>query len=126
MEQLVAELKKIVSFKETTTVGDIVLIAAKSPQMLVYALVGDIERDQTRKEEWWHVTLHLLSIPVQTVIWTLRTPQFTGQETFTMGGEGRFIKAVRFDPPASEAIDPTARRKGQQQGPRKPGLRIVK
>ncbi|MGI6657620.1 MAG: hypothetical protein ACOX5Z_12550 [Desulfobulbus sp.] len=101
MEDLVAELKQLLPFKGTTTIGDVVLIAAKHPQMLVYAVVGDIERDQTRKQAWWHVTLHLLTVPVQTVVWTLREPQFTGQEIFTMGGEGRFIQAMEFkSPPA--------------------------
>lgn len=97
MEQLVAELKKILPLKDTTVSGDIVIIAAKKPQMLLYALVGEIERDQSRREEWWHLTLHFLLVPPQTVVWTLRTPQFTGRETFTMGGEGRFVQAVRFD-----------------------------
>ncbi len=123
MEQLVGELKKIMSLKSTTTVGDIVLVAAKKPQMLVYAMVGDIERDQTRKAEWWHITLHLLSIPMQTVVWTLRTPQFTGQEIFTMGGEGRFMQAVRFDSPAKPTSPVEEKSKG---GERRPGLRIVK
>lgn len=127
MEQLVAELKKILPFKETTTTGDIVLIAAKNPQMLLYAVVGDIVRDETRRDEWWHVTLHLLSIPLQTVMWTLRTAQFTGQEVFTMGGEGRFIKAVRFE--EGQAVRPTPppspEVKGRGAG-RSSGLRVVK
>jgi len=123
MEQLVGELKKIMAFKPTTIVGDIVIVAAKKPQMLVYAMVGDIERDQTRKAEWWHVTLHLLSMPMQTVVWTLRTAQFTGQEIFTMGGEGRFIQAVRFDGPARPTPPVEDKAPG---GERKPGLRIVK
>ena len=96
MEKLAAELKKIMPFKDETRKGDLVLIAAKEPQMLVYALVGAIERDQARKAEWWQVTLHMLTVPPQTVVWTLREPQFTGRETFTMGGEGRFIQAVRM------------------------------
>ena len=126
MEQLVAELKKILPFKETTVSGDIVLVVAKKPQMLLYATVGDIERDETRKEEWWHVTLHLLSIPMQTVIWTLRTSQFTGQEIFTMGGEGRFIKAVRFDDMRSGSSPSPGQEDKGRGGERKPGLRIVK
>lgn len=125
MEQLVAELKTLIPFKETTTVGDIVLIVAKKPQMLVYAMVGDIVRDESRKEEWWQVTLHFLSIPLQTVVWTLRTPQFTGQEIFTMGGEDRFIKAVRFDAPSPDPL--SLSRKDSKKGPeRKPTLRVVK
>lgn len=95
MEQIIARLRHIFPFKHTTAPGDIVLIAAKTPEdALMYAQVGDIARDETRKAEWWHVTLHLLLFPPQTVVWTLRTPQFTGQESFTMGGEGRFIQAL--------------------------------
>jgi hypothetical protein len=127
MEQLVAELKSIIPFKETTTTGDIVLVVAKNPQMLVYAAVGDIVRDETRRDEWWHVTLHLLSIPIQTMVWTLRTAQFTGQEIFTMGGEGRFIKAVRLED--THTKNPLSRPGQEEQGRgegRVLGLRVVK
>ncbi len=96
MEQLVQELKKVLAFKNTTDTGDIVLVAAKDPEMLVYARVGEIERDETRHDEWWHVSLHLLSLPIQSVVWTLREPQFTGEEIFTMGGNPHFIKAIKF------------------------------
>ena len=72
MEKLVAELKRILTFKEDTNEGDLVIVAAEEPQLLVYAMVGPIERDETRKDAWWHVTLHLLGIPLQTVVWTLR------------------------------------------------------
>jgi len=34
------------------------------------------------------------TVPPQPVTWTLRPPQFTGQEIFTMGGDPRFLKAV--------------------------------
>lgn len=108
MERLVAELKRSLSFKDDTNEGDLVVVAAREPQLLIYALVGPIERDETRRDEWWHVTLHLLSMPIQTVVWTLREPQFTGQEIFTMGGNPHFIKAVKIPlkghedgPPAS-------------------------
>ena len=97
MEKILAELKKIVKFKDSTDIGDLVLIVAKEPQVSAfYALVTDIERDTSRKNEWWHVSLTLLSIPPQEITWTLRTPQFTGMEVFTMGGEERFVKAVDF------------------------------
>ncbi|MFH2124792.1 MAG: hypothetical protein ABIJ50_15090 [Pseudomonadota bacterium] len=97
MEKLIAELKQMVRFKDSTDIGDLVLIVAKEPQIsALYALVTDIERDSSRKNEWWHVSLTLLSIPPQETIWTLRTPQLTGMEVFTMGGEERFVKAVEF------------------------------
>lgn len=121
MEKLAAELKQIMPFKDETVPGDLVLIAAKEPRMLVYAQVGEIIRDQTRKEEWWHVTLHILTVPPQTVVWTLREPQFTGREAFTMGGEGRFVKAVRLS-----ASTPSPIEGSNKGGEAKSPLRIVK
>ena len=96
MEKFITELKQIITFKNSTERGDIVLIAAKKPPMLVYALVTSIERDTTRKDEWWHVGMSLLMVPPQQITWTLRTSQMTGMEVFTMGGEQRFVKAVDF------------------------------
>jgi hypothetical protein len=96
MEKFVTELKQIIPFKNTTECSDIVLIAAKEPPMLVYALVTSIERDAGRKDEWWHVGMSMLTVPPQKITWTLRTLQMTGMEIFTMGGEERFIKAVTF------------------------------
>jgi hypothetical protein len=97
MQELVAELKKHVVFKETTCPGDLVLIAAATPRMLVYARVVAIEPDTGRKDSWWHVTMQLLTVPPQLVVWTLREPQFTGREIFTMGGEQRFMQAVQLE-----------------------------
>ncbi len=94
MKQIVEELKGLITFKNTTDQNDIVLIAAKEPQMLLFAHVGEIERDSSRKEEWWHVPLTVLSIPLQQMTWTLRTEQMTGKEIFTMGGNERFVQAV--------------------------------
>ncbi|MFV0439380.1 MAG: hypothetical protein ACK5PS_18520 [Desulfopila sp.] len=96
MERFVQELKKLVPLKDTTAAGDIVLIAAKEPQMLMYAKVNGIERDSSRRDEWWHLHLSVLSIPLQKMVWTLRTAQMTGAEIFTMGGEARFVQAVDF------------------------------
>jgi hypothetical protein len=96
MQKIVEELKQLIPFKDTTDVGDILLIAAKEPQLLVYAHVNDIERDTSRRDEWWHLHLTMLAIPLQKMTWTLRTDQMTGKEIFTMGGEERFVKAVDF------------------------------
>ncbi len=98
MEKLVEELRQIVPFQDTTDIGDIVLIVSKEPQMLVYALVTDIIRDTSRKDEWWNVSFTFLAIPPQKMTWTLRTAQMTGMEIFTMGGEERFVKAVTLAP----------------------------
>jgi hypothetical protein len=118
MEKMIAELKEHVPFKETTEPGDLVLLVAKEPQMLVYALVTAIEPDRSRKEEWWHLHLQLLTVPPRPMTWTLRLEQFTGQEIFTMGGEQRFVQAVRFDM-AAGTPDP-------EKPVKKSGLRLVK
>lgn len=103
MEKIIKELEQVVSFKKTTTIGDIVLIVAKEPQQVfMYAMVTDIERDSSRKDEWWHVHMTILGLPMQHVTWTLRTAQMQGEEIFTMGGEERFIVAVETAAPESE------------------------
>ncbi len=114
MDKLIEELKNIIQFKDTTTVGDIVLIVAKEPHLLVYAYINSIERDDARKDEWWNINLSVLSIPPQNMTWTLRTPQMTGLEVFTMGGEERFFKAVDFgfSTPPSPNKEPSAKNEG--------------
>lgn len=122
MEKIVEELHRIFRLKETTEEGDIVIIVTEKPQTLTYALVAGFERDVAKKDEWWHVHLHLLSVPPQKVVWTLRTPQFSGKEIFTMGGEKRYIKAVDFgEPPAGPPKEKKAPVKKK-----KPALRVVK
>ena len=109
MQKFIEELKQLIPFKDTTNIGDIILIAAKQPQFLAYAHVEKIERDTSRRDEWWHVHMTMLSIPLQKMTWTLRTEQLTGQETFTMGGEERFVKAVALDRPATGDQPPSSK-----------------
>ena len=125
MENLVAELKKRVLFKDTTMVGDIVLLVSNDPQTLVYAMITSIEPDKSRKEAWWNVTMQVLAVPPREVVWTLREPQFTGQEVFTFGGIEHFMKAVRFEsaPPVSALTGVDGKEKS---GPSKSRLRVVK
>ena len=120
MEQLIEELNKIIPFKETTETGDIVLIMIEESQVPVYALVTGIQRDVSRKDEWWQVFMQILSVPLQPLVWTLRTEQFTGQEVFTMGGKSRFVQAVHIK---QESLEPIPKPVTKQA---KGGLRIVK
>lgn len=94
MEKLIDELRTVIPFKDTTGVGDIVLIVAQNPQTVLYGFITSIERDKSKKDEWWNIGLTILSVPLQKVVWTLRTAQMTGQEIFTMGGEKRFFQAI--------------------------------
>ena len=116
MESMVQELKKIITFKKTTAPGDLLLVAVEKSKSVFYALVTEIVRDDSRRDEWWNLTLQVLSVPPQQVVWTLREPQFTGQEIFTMGGDGRFMQAVDFGAPK-----PVPEKKGPRKkatGPR--------
>jgi len=121
MEKIVGELKKIIRFKDTTDTGDIALIVADNPQLLSYALVTDIRRDTSKRDEWWHVTMQVLAVPPQKTTWTLRTPQMTGMEIFTMNGEKRFFKAVSFEDELEKSV-----RKKEETKKKKPQLRRVK
>ncbi len=123
MEKLLKELEGVMPFKDTTDVGDIVLIVGENPQMVIYGYVTDIDRDSSRRDEWWHVSLSLFTVPMQKVVWTLRMPQMTGAEIFTMGGDKRFVKAVDlvekktfapFSPPSDGSEK--GEKSGQKQG----------
>ncbi|MDH5298945.1 MAG: hypothetical protein OEV91_07995 [Desulfobulbaceae bacterium] len=121
MEKIVQELKSLFSFKKTTESGDIVLVVSEEPQMILYALVTEIERDPSKRDEWWHVSLQFLTLPPQQMVWTLRAAQFSGQEIFTMGGKKKFIQAVNFLP--AKGKDGPLKPVG---GKKKSGLRLVK
>lgn len=128
LEKLVEELRAIMPFKDNTDIGDIVLIVSEQPTMLLYGLITSIERDPSKKDEWWHIGLSFLTVPLQNVVWTLRTAQMTGLEIFTMGGEKRFFQAVGIGQNTGE----TGRKKavGKKNELRKPlpkaGLKRIK
>ncbi len=121
MEKLIKELRGLINFKKTIDTGDIILVAAKEPQMLMYGYVNNLERDPTRKDEWYHLHFTILSIPPQKVTWTLRIPQMTGQEIFTMGGEERFVQPL--DLKENVATTPTPPPESKKT---KGGLRRIK
>ncbi|MEA3548458.1 MAG: hypothetical protein U9R66_12435 [Thermodesulfobacteriota bacterium] len=123
MEKIITELKKIIKFKQTTVEGDIVLIFAENPQTMFYGLITAIERDTEKRNEWWHLTFQALSsVPPQKMTWTLREPQFTGQETFTMGGKKHFIKALDFPLSGPGPLKQTK----QLKKTNRPSLRVLK
>jgi hypothetical protein len=70
--------------------GDIVLIYFREkPAMYarIEAIVPDIKKD------WYNITLLILTIPQQTVTWTLREEYINGVP-FTMGGNVMTLKKV--------------------------------
>lgn len=124
MEKIVEELKGMIKFKNSTDIGDIGLLLIDNPRTLLYARVGAIERDTSRRDEWWRISLQLLTVPPQEVQWTLRPEQFTGQEIFTMGGDKRFFQAVDLDvvpvkPPRDDGSS------GEKENKIKPKLKLI-
>ncbi len=73
-----------------TTKNDVVLIYFEE-KPAVFARIESIEPDI--KKDWYHVTLLLLAIPMQTVTWILRDVYINGTP-FTMGGKPVRIEAV--------------------------------
>lgn len=126
MEEVVAELKKRIEFKQDLEIGDIVIIAAEEPKMLAFAVVEDISRDLSRKDEWWHVAMQLLSVPLQPMTWTLRMEQMCGREIFTMGGKKRFMAPVRISHKPTGTDQVTEKRKDLGKERAKTRLRVVK
>ncbi len=124
MEELVKHFEQVVDFKETIDIGDIVLIVIEEAHNALYAYVNSIERDPSRRDEWWHVSLSFLSIPIQQATWTLRTPQMTGKEIFTMGGKKRFVKAISLTGNSKPGSSPS--KKGRSSKDKVTKLRIVK
>lgn len=123
LEKLIEELHTITPFKETTDVGDIALIASEQPRLILYGVITSIDRDRNKKDEWWNIGLTFFTVPLQKVVWTLRTAQMTGQEIFTMGGEKRFFKAISID------LNPNALdtgEAGKQPGSKKAALKRIK
>ncbi len=125
MEKIIKELRKIIKFKPTTREGDIVLVAMAEPQSFFYAVISDITRDENKRDEWWHITMHILGIPPQKVVWTLRESQFSGQEIFSMNDVGHFMQAVNFmgDTTLKE-VGASKKKSLKKKG--KPALRLVK
>jgi len=106
LEELLAELRNKITFKDKTAVGDVVLVGMKPG--LFYGVALEIKPDV--KKDWWNISFKLLVIPPVDITWILRTPQMNG-EIFTIGGEEHFMVALDM---------------GMQRQPvKKPGARPV-
>jgi len=72
------------------TINDVVLIYyEKNP--VAFARIEEITADH--KPDWYHVTLLMLNLPLQTVTWILRDIYIDGEE-FTMGGQKMRLEKV--------------------------------
>ena len=71
--------------------NDVVLIYFED-KPAVFARLESIEPDS--KKNWYHVTMLLLTIPMQTVTWILRDAYIDGAP-FTMGGKSVRLEEVK-------------------------------
>jgi hypothetical protein len=82
---------------------DLVLIYFED-KPLSFARIEAIEPDH--KPGWYHVSLLLLQVPVQTVTWILRDAYIDGTE-FTMNGKRMRLEKVQSPaPPAAPQEEP--------------------
>jgi len=80
------------------TINDVVLIYFED-NPVAFARIEDIVADY--KPDWYHVTLLMLQLPLQTMTWILRDIYIEG-ETFTMGGKKMRLEKV-IAPPSQTA-----------------------
>jgi len=84
-----------------TTEKDIVLIHFED-KPLAFARIEGILPDA--KPDWYHVTLLMLQVPLQTVTWILRDVYING-ETFTMNGKSMRLEKVEAPPEAQVDLE---------------------
>ena len=83
-----------------TAENDLVLIHFED-KPLVFARIENILPDA--KPDWYHVTLLMLQVPLQTVTWILRDVYING-EPFTMNGKSMRLEKIEASPePPDEA-----------------------
>ncbi len=100
--------------------NDIILIYYED-QPAGFARIEAISPDV--KKDWYHLTLLLLQIPLQTVTWILRDVYINGEE-FTMGGNRLRLEKVEAPPEAEPESDQEESQEAsvkeeQQQAPEK-------
>ncbi len=88
-------------------VNDLVLVEMNR-EPAFFARINDVTPDV--KRGWYQVELLVLTLPPQTVVWTLEEAHLKGQE-FTMGG--RPVKLVPVPPKTKPAPAPEGPAKGK-------------
>jgi len=101
-EKFVDEIKSKVLLKSTLEENDIVILII--PDMIIFGSVTKIERDMSKKIDWWHVSFTTLTVPMKKITLIMRTEQMTGQELFTIDGIYRFFCAVDIPEEVDEKL----------------------
>ena len=93
--------------------NDVVLIYLENTPVS-FARVENIEPDV--KKDWYHITLLMLQLPLETVTWTLKDLYINGEEFF-MGGKAMRIEVVESPLPLEgEVKDSGEGTNGGQEG----------
>ena len=94
MGKLIEQVRSIMKFHTSPNIGNLVIIVNEPNKTSFYGRIQNFTRDHTKKDEWWEVEFLILTVPPIIITWKLRTPQFSGKETFTMNGEEIFIAPI--------------------------------
>ena len=92
LNKALRDLKKHITFKETTAPGDIILVGM--PSGLFYGKVQSI--DKNIKKDWYNLNFKLLVIPPADLTWIFRFSQMAG-EIFTINEAEHFVIAVDME-----------------------------
>jgi len=104
-----------------TAENDLVLIYLEE-QPLIFARIEHITADV--KPNWYHITLLMLQVPLQTVTWILRDAYIDGAE-FTMNGKRMRLEKLPPPAPLEKAPNKSAKEPGAGKTSRKTGEKVV-
>jgi sporulation protein YlmC with PRC-barrel domain len=96
-EKTVEELALQVPFKDVTEVGEVVLMVRESEKgqcTITFAQVVKFTQEMVGKQEWWHVDLIFLTLPLSYGTLILKSEHLSNMEVFTSGGKKVFLKAI--------------------------------
>ncbi len=105
--------------KQINIEGDVVIIYYQD-EPTVYARIEAIEPDV--KQDWYRVTLLMLTIPSQTATWILREEYINGSP-FTMGGRPLRIERVERAAQPSKITDEG--KPGVENNPDNQGSKVI-
>jgi len=102
-EEVVKKTKEMYQLNTDTNIGDDIIIVeevkeeGEEPRAAInFARVIDIIKDK-KGGDWWNVKLAAFGIPIIYNTLTLRYPQYTGEEIFTINGVKFFIASIKFE-----------------------------
>ncbi|MDR1677501.1 MAG: hypothetical protein LBS44_03820 [Deltaproteobacteria bacterium] len=110
VDQIVEELRLKVPFKATTNLGDVILMVRENEAGLVeimFSRILGLSPEIKHRQEWWHVDMVFLTIPLNYATLIVNADQLTGKEIFTINGRKVFLKAVDTESPIEDSLSET-------------------